>query len=150
MELHYDLKEKIPAQNTFIENFGNLYFTNDETKHKRLIQYIFKTQETYLRNTNELELANITLEHIVPQSTVYLSNAVGKIGNLLPLAGTINNKVDRKDFKTKILYFQQSELKVVKEFVKNFSTKDDWTEADILQRTNDLAILAYNNIWSLD
>ncbi|EHL07329.1 hypothetical protein HMPREF0322_01889 [Desulfitobacterium hafniense DP7] len=150
LDLNVDLKEKLPAQNTFVENFGNLYFTNDETKHKRLIQYIFKTLESSLRKTDELEIANITLEHIIPQSTVMLSGAVGKIGNLLPLAGSINNLVDRKDFKTKMVLFEKSELRVVKEFIKENSTKDNWTEEDILQRTEKMAIMAYNNIWRAD
>lgn len=41
-ELRNDLKQKIPALETVMNGFRNLVFTNEETRHKKLIQYIFR------------------------------------------------------------------------------------------------------------
>jgi uncharacterized protein with ParB-like and HNH nuclease domain len=148
VDLEEDLIDKTPDLNIFLENFNKIVFTNDETRYKKLIQYIFKTLESHLQSTDELEVSNITLEHILPQSARN-SSYIGKIGNLLPLAGSINNKADTKKFKEKINIFRQSNLKVVSDFIRKYSIQENWTEDDINKRTKEIGELAYNQIWKL-
>lgn len=128
---------------------AELWFTNQKSKDKKLIQYIFKKWEKHLRNTDELEVSNITLEHIVPQSTndSNLQKRVGQLGNLLPLSGKINNNIGNTNFVNKIEKFKDSELNIVKEFVANNESKHDWTDSDIISRTFEMADIAYNKIW---
>lgn len=148
-ELKADIKQKLPVIETVREGFKSLVYTNDETKHKRLIQYIFRKWEIYLGQTNELEPSQITLEHIVPQSDIKLSHCVGSIGNLLPLGGAINNLADAKDFKTKINLYKQSKLLIVSDFVTKNGSKMDWTETDIINRSTEIADLAYKEVWKM-
>lgn len=149
-ELYVDLNNKIPDISSFKENFRVKIFTDDETRFKKLIQYIFKKQESYLQGTNELEISEITLEHILSQSKHKNSDYVGKIGNLLPLAGKFNGEADTKPYKDKITEYKKSKLEIVKEFVKNHGDKQEWTQSLIDERTDELAELAYNQIWKIE
>lgn len=148
-ELKEDLKQKVPALETVREGFKGLTFTNDETKHKKLIQYIFRRWELFLTKTYELEPAQISIEHIAPQTEVKLEHCVGSIGNLLPLGGQINNIADTKDFKSKIGLYKQSKLSTVAEFVNKYEGRTDWTEKEINERTIEIADLAFMQIWKL-
>lgn len=147
--LKEDLKQKVPAPETVREGFKALVFTNEETKHKKLIQYIFRRWEIFLDQTNELEPAQITIEHVAPQSDAKLAHCVGSIGNLLPLGGVINNLVNAKDFQAKIILYKQSKLSIVAEFVKKYEAKKAWTETDINDRTVEISDFAFTKIWKL-
>lgn len=146
-EVKEDIRQKLPALETVKEGFKTLAYTNDETRHKKLIQYIFRKWEIFLGKTNELEPAQITIEHIAPQSDAKLAHCIGSIGNLLPLGSTINNLADAKDFQTKVALYKQSKLTIVSEFVKAHETKKEWAEADINDRTAEIAEEAYNKVW---
>ena len=148
-ELKDDLKQKVPALETVRECFKGLTYTNDETRHKKLIQYIFRRWELFLTKTYELEPAQISIEHVAPQSEKKLAHCVGSIGNLLPLGGQINNLADTKDFKTKLKLYKQSKLSIVAEFVKKYEGRNDWTEKEINERTVEIADLAFTQIWKL-
>lgn len=148
-ELKEDIKQKVPALETVRAGFKGLTYTNDETRHKKLIQYIFRRWELFLNKTHELEPAQITIEHIAPQSEKKLAHCVGSIGNLLPLGGQINNLADTKDFKAKIELYKQSKLSIVAEFVKQYEGRNDWTEKEINDRTIEIADLAFTQIWKL-
>lgn len=148
-ELKEDLKQKMPALETVKEGFKGLTYTNDETRNKKLIQYIFRRWEHFLFQTDELEPAQNSIEHIVPQSEKKLEHCVGSIGNLLPLGNQINNLADTKDFKAKIELYKDSNLSVVAEFVKKYEDRTDWTEKEINERTLEIADLAFTHIWNL-
>lgn len=148
-DLKEDIKQKVPTLETVREGFRKLVYTNDETRHKKLIQYIFRRLELFLSKTNELEPAQITIEHIAPQSDEKLAHCIGSVGNLLPLGGMINNLADANDFKDKIKLYKQSKLSVVIEFVKKCEIKKDWTESDINNRTIEIADLAFTKVWKL-
>lgn len=148
-DLKADIKQKIPPREMVREGFRKLTYTDDETRSKRLIQYIFRRVELFLVQTYELEPAQITIEHVVPQSDTKLTESVGSIGNLLPLGGEINNLADAKDFKTKIELYKKSRLSIVSEFVAKNHGKKNWTKDDIDNRTIEIADLAFTKNWVL-
>lgn len=148
-ELKDDIKLKVPALETVREGFKTLVFTDEETRHKKIIQYIFRRWELFLNQTNELEPVQITIEHVVPQSDTKLAECIGSIGNLLPLGTAINNLADTKDFQAKIALYKQSKLSVVSEFIKKNGNKSAWSKDDINERTIEIADLAYTMIWKL-
>lgn len=148
-DLKNDLIQKVPPLETVREGFKRLTYTNDETRNKKLIQYIFRRWEQFLFQTDELEPAQNSIEHVVPQSDKKLEHCVGSIGNLLPLGGEINNLADTKDFKTKIELYKESKLSIVAEFVKKYEGRTDWTEKEINERTLEIADLAFTHIWNL-
>lgn len=147
-EMKNKLLDKVPSFDTFEENFKKLYFTNEITKDKKLITYIFKKIEENSRRTSELSVYEISLEHIIPQSRDH--KYVGSIGNILPLDIKLNNRMGNREYTQKIITLQSSELKVVEEFVSEFGTLEEWTEELVLSRTNSLAQMAYNVIWKFN
>ncbi|WP_176140704.1 GmrSD restriction endonuclease domain-containing protein [Halobacillus salinus] len=145
-ELKGKLGAKIPPQQTFVRSFGNLWFTNEETKDKKLIQYIFFNIERHIRQTNELIPGENSLDHLNPQSNVSLPE-VGRMGNLLMVGKDLNERMGSKPFAEKKPMLKESELEVAKEFLANYDSKEEWSSQEINERTNEMAIRAYNVIW---
>ena len=147
-EMKNDFNTKLPDYNSFLGGFHEKWFTNNKDKDKKVIQYIFKKWENYLQPTEELDLYKITLEHISPQSSQE-NKEIGKIGNLLPIASEINNEADISKYQEKIKIFKKSQLEIVKEFIIKYGTLSDWTDEDINKRTEDMAKIAYYDIWKI-
>ena len=144
-ELSKQLKDKIESDisyATFEDKFLNLKFSNDLTKDKKVIQYIFKLKEKMMHNTDELTIDSITLEHIHPQqsNTEWSHN----IGNLLPLSGKLNRDCDTKDLQQKIPILEKSDLKQVKEFCNECKNEPEWTEKLTKDRAIKLAKELYD------
>lgn len=146
--ISYLKEDRLPSKSVFIDKWHQLEYTNENDKHKKLIQYIFSKWEKHLQGTDELSVLNITLEHISSQST-HNEQSVGMIGNLLPLSGDINSRVGNGDYNNKILAYKRSALETVKQFVVDFESEDDWTHELIINRTRDMAVIAYDEIWSI-
>jgi len=102
--------------------------------------------EKKLLNTTELTTNNFSLEHIESQTN--LMPWVWQIGNLIPLSSEINSKIGDIEFKRKLPYYQKSELKITLDFYNKYKSQSDWTDVDVIQRTKDLAKIAYAN-WAL-
>ncbi|NEO93308.1 MAG: DUF1524 domain-containing protein [Moorea sp. SIO3G5] len=132
---------KIPNKNIFQENFQELTYVKKYTKNKKLIQYILFLIEVSKRETKELKPDDLTLEHILSQSSGN-DDCIGKIGNLLPLAKELNQKADNKSFKEKIEIYHKSEFQLTREFVAN--NYQTWGEEQINERTNALADYCYD------
>jgi len=146
-ELNDFYRANIPDKNTFTESIFRLKYLKDYTKNRKTIQYIFNKLEVSLHNTNELNFDRISLEHILPQSNRQVSRELlGSIGNLLPLDKGLNQRADTKSFRQKVKFFQQSELKIVKEFVSEKGRYTDWTIKDIEARTAAIAEEYYDRI----
>lgn len=138
-------KEKEPNFELFTEKFNKLKYTNQLTRDKKLIRYIFKKIEIFLRNTNELRVGNITLEHIDSQSTG--NPRMAEIGNLIPLDKALNEDCDNKPFKEKIEIYQKSDLKLVELFLKEFQNETEWNEDNQKQWFNILVEMSYQKVW---
>ncbi|MGB3405241.1 MAG: DUF262 domain-containing HNH endonuclease family protein [Microcoleaceae cyanobacterium] len=143
-ELMQKLETRIPRKERFKEGFSKLVFLKGKTTHKKLIQYIFNRFEVFKQTTNEFKPDNITLEHILSQSS-RSSNCIGSIGNLLPLSAELNEAAKNKKFKDKIEIYKKSNYALTQEFVKKASEK--WGEKEIKYRTNLLAEEFYDLMW---
>lgn len=144
-ELKEQFSSRIPSQEVFVDKFTNLKYTKNYTKNKPLIQYIFKYIELKEQETNEWQPYNMTLEHILAQST---SNEefIGQMGNLLPLSSELNNNEARnKDPISKLEIYKKSSFKMTQEFGKLNITS--WNETEITRRTEWLAAKCYED-WS--
>lgn len=135
-ELFIKLGNKIPPIELYKSKFETLTFTNKITKDKKLIQYIFGKLESKLRTTSELKTFNFTLEHIEGQKNS--EEWVAMIGNLLPLAESINSSLGKMTFEKKLEQFKSSELLIVKDFYNENIKKKVWTKSDVEDRTNKL------------
>lgn len=146
-ELNIYFESKKPEFEVFASGFLNLKFLNDQTSDKKLIQYIFFNLEKSMYETDEVIPFNLTLEHIFPQSQN--SDYKGSIGNLMPLAKAINEKVKDGNLDQKLPEFKSSELKLVQQFISENGEKRLWKDKDIIERTQKLAEKCYNDVWKI-
>ncbi|MGG0465249.1 DUF262 domain-containing protein [Priestia aryabhattai] len=142
------LSQKKPDLDKFITSFDKkLKYSDSYTKDKKVIQYFFKKMENHYLQTNELEVLNISIEHILPQSSQ--QDIAFTIGNLLPLSQDLNVKCGEKLLAEKVRYYKESQFETVKKFLEEYTGKTSWDQGDIVKRTNDLATLAYNEIFTV-
>lgn len=145
-ELYVKFKDKLPDKKTFEENFQKFRFTNDYTKDKKIIQYIFYYIEDFKQPSQEFQPYNITLEHILSQSSTS-GKYIGSIGNLLPLGKELNNEAGDKLVLDKLLIYKKSQYRLTREFAdKAIST---WEHVDITKRAEELAIYCYSEVWKI-
>lgn len=140
-----ELQSKIPSEQDFEEKFLKVKYTSSNTKEKKLISYIMKKMEEYYRSTDELKFNQVSIEHIMPEST--RNEGIGLIGNLLPFDKDINTTMGNKEYKEKLEYLKLSELRTVNKFIEEHGQKENWTEEDIEARTKEIARLFFKEIW---
>ncbi|MGK7287483.1 HNH endonuclease family protein [Buttiauxella agrestis] len=146
-ELTGTLSQKKPSKDNFVDKYKKLQFSNKNTTNKKLIQYIFIKYERHLRQTNEFEPSDFSLEHIMPQSDATIADEIKScIGNLLPLGQSLNGQANILTFDEKKEVYRQSDYRVVDKFLER-TPQNIWTAQDIDNRTTELAELSYDDIW---
>lgn len=143
-ELKEQFSSRIPSQEIFIDKFSQLKYTNNYSKDKPLIQYIFKYLELKQQRTKEWQPYDMTLEHILSQS-VGNEEFIGQIGNLLPLSSELNNKAGNKNLILKLEIYKESNFRMTQDFGNSNITS--WDQIEITSRTESLAAKCYEN-WS--
>ncbi|MGL4501083.1 MAG: DUF262 domain-containing protein [Planktothrix sp.] len=138
------LIEKMPDKEIFKENFCKLKYLKNYRRNQRIIQYIFTYLELDKQKTGEVSPDNITLEHILPQSSG-TEDFIGSIGNLLPLASQLNGKASNKSLQDKMEYYYQSKFLVTQHFTKTVPAQ--WGREEIEARTLELAEDCYQSMW---
>ncbi len=148
-EFFIELERKKPDYQAFKRNFtlkGYSNKNNDLKNNRSLVNYILQRIEYYKLNTTELVINNLTIEHILPDDGTEQNS---KIGNLLPLSGNINQNCGVENLEKKIIKYRNSNFKMVKEFIELNQTKSEWTAKEINDRTEILAKLSYDKVWSI-
>lgn len=137
-------RSKLPTEKVFNDAFRkNIVYTNKKSSQRKLIMYIFERLEMSLRDTNELKLDLVSLEHIGPQSGFDESH-VGLMGNLLPLCFNINQLCKNNVLSMKVDEYKKSSLEVVDEFLSEIEREGtDWNTDKVDARTLSLAKKAY-------
>ncbi|MEA0553581.1 DUF262 domain-containing protein [Lysinibacillus irui] len=136
-----------PNYSTFKQNFMKLYYTKNNTSDKKLIQYILRKFEKYYQGTNELKPSNLSLEHIMSESTN--EYRIGLIGNILPLDKELNSEIGDVGFIDKLEGYRKSNYRTVEKFIEQYGDNEVWSIEDIEARTMALSALAYNDIWKI-
>jgi len=142
-----------PNYSQFEENFLSLGYSKKvktyqtPMKINKLRYILIQIERQNLKTTGELEVNKISIEHIANDDG---NDAHCRIGNLLLLSETINNKIGNKTFSEKLEYYKNSHLISVKDFLERYGTKKEWTENEIRERGKHLAKLAYKDIWKFD
>lgn len=142
--------ELIPSKEDFIDNFKKIYFINDYTKYKKIIRYILEKIENYhITHTAPIAYDQYTIEHLIPQDKIgeFSELEIGQIGNLIFVTKNVQDKLKNKTLKDKLQIL--TELKIQIPF-NNFESEYDkcTNEIDLItNRTNLIAIAAYENIW---
>lgn len=149
-DLKQSMREKLPSLEEFTVNFSNLRFTNDFTKHKKIIQYTLSKYDNHFNtNGSTVHYDRMTIEHLLPQSNGKkldeVGQAIGMIGNLILADEKTNGKLDNKDFTSKKKILLSTTLyidKDVKDALK-------WEPTEIKKRTDAIAKLAYTKVFKI-
>lgn len=153
-EIQEQLNKVLVADEQLVSTIENFTITGNATKK---IKFILR--ETYNADLTETKIkesyANIQYEHILPQNPQEDSQwsqlftpeehdrYVGRIGNATLLLGKTNNTIKNKDFETKKLEYQKSEIPDNHEI----AIYSQWDKKAIEQRSKALAqrIIKYLN-----
>jgi len=128
IDLNDYLKKKRPNRQRITDALNNLEFKTGNESNKKTIQTIFSKIEQSLHGTTELLVGSFSLEHVQDQSMK--DTWVGCIGNLIPLAEHVNNKIkEGTTFKGKKNHYNKSSLKITKKFV-TLNPQDTWTKSN--------------------
>ncbi|WP_172251701.1 DUF262 domain-containing protein [Saccharibacillus deserti] len=147
-QLVEELINKRPEFDEFYNRFAErLVFSDEYTKEKKTIQYFFQRLESHLLGNDELDMSNMSLEHIGPQMNK--DDFIYTIGNMIPLHPDINSKCGNKALGLKVDYYKRSNFHSVKHFLSELGTSTSWNEDDINKRTKKLAKIAYDEIFDL-
>ncbi|MBZ3800021.1 DUF262 domain-containing HNH endonuclease family protein [Leclercia adecarboxylata] len=143
------LSNRKPEATVFIENFRDIVFTDENTKQKRLVQYIINKFEMKRHNGNEYRPNSLSLEHVLPQSSGE-QKEIGMIGNIIPLSKELNELAGDKPLDEKVAIYEQSEFKLTEEFVCELRDvyNGHWDAQAITFKTDRLAGEAYMTIWN--
>jgi len=145
-DLKSQLSWKIPELSWVYDSMflSKTFFTNKNTKNKRLINYILKKIELEKQNYNIL-MNNMSLEHILPQS-VWNEEIVGQIWNIVLLDSGLNSSIWDKSFSIKKPNIsEKSTIISTKEIFDKF---DSFDIEEITNRTNNLKDFMFNEVWN--
>ena len=148
-ELITALQSSLPSYEKFKMSFEEIYFTSQNTKNKKVVQYILKKLESYEQGTEEMIPVSFSIEHILPDST--RSDVVGMMGNLLPLGVEKNNNMDDKPFVDKVNIYKISQYQSTKVFAEEHKNMTVWDDEKIINRTEKIAKIMYtrNGLYDL-
>ena len=149
-DLKQSMRSKLPTLEEFVINFSNLKFTNEFTKHKKIIQYTLSKYDNYFNaNGSTVHYERMTIEHFLsqnpPKKLLNHDETVGMIGNLILVDESTNVKLDNKDFAAKKKIISQTNLyidKLIKDAAK-------WGPNEISKRTEYFAKLAYTKVFKI-
>lgn len=138
----------------FVSSFCVLGYSNktelyNRDRTKTDIRQLLRMYELYRQGTDELTMDKMTIEHIMNDSENDIHSCY--IGNLLPLADSIQRKIDGKpEFDKKVPFYRESSFETVKEFLNNYGDVGQWNENLIKNRSRELANTFYYNIFKLE
>jgi Protein of unknown function DUF262/Protein of unknown function (DUF1524) len=147
-ELIDKLVERRPSENEFLVAFEQLTYTKKNSKQSTLIRYILQKFAKYHALAFNDDLANLTIEHVYPQSQLneqWSDGLIGSVGNLMLLTQEQNAQVKDDEFPAKKLVFQSFRSSVPADVLD----KVEWSPEVVVARTKSMATMAYNGIWTL-
>ena len=147
-KLKAELKRRLPSYAEFEANFMEVVNTDDQTKQKRLVQYLMANIDAQSSNGIPVDYEQMTFEHLSPQKPkdgLNPSEYVGTIGNLLLVNSKLNQKLSNKPFQKKKEILGRSKV-TLDEIIVN---SDQWGDEEIQARSKFLAKKAYEEIWKL-
>ena len=149
-ELKAKLRERIPTEAQFLASFPSLIYTSTISKDRSLVRYVLNNVSKHLKIPHTDDLNDLTIEHLVPQSAIgsgpWTEETVGEIGNLMLITSSVNQKLENKDYASKKQILKRQYKSALPE---HFWSADELTPELIRQRTDEMAKLAYSQVWKL-
>jgi len=148
-ELIQKLRDRRPGYREFEANFRDILCSEKYTKRKALVQYILGRFANRFTRSVSIEWERMTVEHLANQSirpgSSLKDEDVARIGNLLLVSEELNEDLKSKPFPEKMKILRGSNM-----YLDDYLSKQqNWGRKQIEERTDDLAKIAYNDIWAL-
>ena len=142
------LRDREPAPSEFDAGFEQIVYTKSQSSQKSLVQYILRKVAVYERQPTLGESDDLTIEHLMPQSS---SNngipeyVVGQIGNLMLVDTKTNNELASKS------YVEKKEILLRRGYkLPELLLNSDHIDAALIQANTDrISTLARDSIWKL-
>ncbi|MBA6224011.1 DUF262 domain-containing protein [Colwellia sp. MB02u-18] len=145
-ELIVFLKNKLPEQNEFEVKFSELHYLSNITKFKSIIRYTLNSMLSECENGLTVDLNNMTIEHIIPQSAIGENNTqeiVASIGNLILTSEQVNAvTLSNKNPNEKLRLLKDLAYPLDKALIN----KDSWNADNIKIRTKEMATSIYQSL----
>lgn len=138
-----------PKYDIFERNFllkGYSHKSSDLKNNRSLVNYILQRIEYYKQENKELLINDLSIEHIATDDG---EEQNAKIGNLLPLSKSLNENCGDDTFQNKLTKYKKSNFKTVQDFLHYNSTKTEWSNKEINERSLKISKLAYEKVWKL-
>ena len=146
-DLQDKLRNRVPSYQEFEVNFREIEYSDDYTKHKKLVKYILRRVHEYHDKGVAADYDRMTIEHIAPQGEFSAEcidhEHMAQLGNLMLVPQGLNEKLGDKSFPEKKRILEEQHVKL-DDVLKSSSA---WTTEQIERRTSWLADLCYNKIW---
>ncbi|TLX51795.1 DUF262 domain-containing protein [Pseudoalteromonas ruthenica] len=143
------LRDKRPSLEEFKVAFKEVVYTNSNSKQKNLVRYILEKFSINYGYKYPVDFEDLTIEHLAPQNKTgqddWTESSIGCLGNLIFLDQKANGAVDTKGFHKKKEYLIENDYSVP-DFILNC---DIWTPDKALEHAEDMANVAYNQIWKI-
>lgn len=159
--IYNELDDLKPSRVEFVEDFKSRTKYTTSTKKKNLIRYILARleQRTYPEQVAERPIDNsISIEHILPQkpeehwglTEEEVESYVHLIGNLVLVGIDFNVNARNYELERKILELRESGIRTTVDLLSQIEQENPpiWTKQEIENRTNLLAEISYDELWS--
>lgn len=149
-EFRQNLHNKLPSFEEFQVNFRALEYKSSFAKSRNIIRYtLSKIDEFKNKDGAKVDYKASNIEHILPQSPkVKLAKHeeyVGSVENLILINPVVNSALANKDFVGKKAVLLKCGM-YIDDVIKNAT---DWNEAEINERTDWLANVAYYQVFKV-
>ncbi|HEX8390549.1 MAG TPA: DUF262 domain-containing HNH endonuclease family protein [Candidatus Saccharimonadales bacterium] len=152
-------------KNALLDNFAQFKADFMKLKKKQsngdFIKYLFVKLEDSIRDTNEVAVDEVNIEHLLPQNpsdewdvtSTDIKDYVDSLGNLTILDFRINSSIKNASFEKKIMGdsktkgISKSDLELNKQMIESLDAYK-WTKQEITDRQEQLAKLCYEN-WKI-
>lgn len=147
-ELIEKLDDRKPTFSEFVAGFEQIKFTASNSKQSALVRYTLQKIAKHQKLAFSDDFSNLTIEHIFPQAKIdeeWTVDVVGSLGNLILLSVDDNGKFKDDNFAKKVKDFRALKGSIPQDVLD----ADDWTVDGVCERTQNLAKLAYEEIWTI-
>lgn len=142
------MQARKPTFAEFKVGFEELEFSADNTKQKQLIYYILKRLDEHGRKGSPVDYDKMSIEHIAPENPTPGTSReprFAQIGNLLLLDEETNGKLGNKTFTIKKAAYVSAGVPLG----VTLAGAKSWGAKDIEVRTEELAKLAYDDVFKV-
>ena len=159
--IYNELSDSKPSKIEFIEDFKSKTRYTNSTKKKNLIRYILVRLEEreYPAQVRERPIdESISIEHILPQKPEEFWDLtvddvepyVHLIGNLVLVGIGFNSSARNYDLERKILALRETAIQTTSDLLTQIEQNPplNWTKVEIEARTEKLAEISYDDLWS--